>query len=519
MAKLLPPAAPLRPLSLSFDLILVSALGVLQTATFVYTEAWWLQMLCVGLLAWRVSAVSPRRAAALGWCFGTAWLATGTWWLFISMHRYGGLPAWLAALAVLALAGVLSLYLAAACAAHARWRWGRPLPDALMFGALWLLAELARGVILTGFPWVAGGYAHVDGPLAGFAPWIGVYGIGGVAAGLSAAVALSFMRTTRPWWSGMAVVAVLVLGSSVEIPFTRPTGTLSVTLLQGNIPQEEKFATEHQAAALEWHLERLVEAKSDLVVAPETAVPFLPQQMPEGFWQSLRARFAGGRTHALFGVPLGDEKAGYTNSAVGFAPGGSEYRYDKYHLVPFGEFIPTGFRWFTQMMNIPLGDFNRGARNAPSFAVGPERVAPNICYEDLFGEELAARFVDPANAPTVFANISNIGWFGDTVAVDQHLNISRMRSLEFERPMLRATNTGATVIVDHRGKIIQSLRPYTRGVLEGTVQGRDGLTPFAWWASRYGLWPLALLAGAVVAGCAGASWRRAVVRSGAAGAT
>ena len=122
MAKLLPPAAPMRPLSLSFDLILVSALGGLQTAAFVYTEAWWLQMLCVGLLAWRVSAVTPRRAAALGWCFGTAWLATGTWWLFISMHHYGGLPAWMAALAVLCLAGVLSLYLAAACAAHARWR-------------------------------------------------------------------------------------------------------------------------------------------------------------------------------------------------------------------------------------------------------------------------------------------------------------------------------------------------------------------------------------------------------------
>jgi apolipoprotein N-acyltransferase len=516
MAKFPLPAAPLRPLSRSFDLILVSSLGGLQTAAFVYTEAWWLQMLCVGLLAWRVSAVTPRRAAALGWCFGTAWLASGTWWLFISMHRYGGLPAWMAALAVLCLAGVLSLYLAAACAAYARWRFGRTLPDALLFGALWLLAELARGVVLTGFPWAAAAYAHVDGPLAGFAPWVGAYGIGFVAAVLSAGVALAFMRTTRRWWSGLAAIAVLVLGANAETTFTRPSGTLSVTLLQGNIPQEEKFATEHQGAALEWHVERLLEAKSDLVVAPETAVPFLPQQMPEGFWPALRGRFANGRTHALFGVPLGDEQTGYTNSAVGFAPAGNEYRYDKHHLVPFGEFIPPGFRWFTRMMNIPLGDFNRGAQNAPSFVVGRERVAPNICYEDLFGEELAARFADPANAPTMFANISNIGWFGDTVAVEQHLNISRMRALEFERPMLRATNTGATVIIDHRGNIIQSLRPFTRGVLEGTVQGREGLTPFAWWASRYGLWPLALLGALIVAGCVGAVRRRAAVRRGAA---
>src|SRR5205814_7113342 len=112
---------------------------------------------------------------------------------------------------------------------------------------------------------------------------------------------------------------------------------------------------------------------------------------------------------------------------------------DKLHLVPFGEFIPFGFRWFTDAMGIPLGDFERGVANPPSFGVRGQWVAPNICYEDLFGEELARRFVDPALAPTVFANFSNIGWFGDTEAIPQHLNISRLRTLEFERPMLRAT--------------------------------------------------------------------------------
>jgi apolipoprotein N-acyltransferase len=189
---------------------------------------------------------------------------------------------------------------------------------------------------------------------------------------------------------------------------------------------------------------------------------------------------------------------------VGFAPGRTEYRYDKHHLVPFGEFIPLGFRWFTEMMDIPLGDFNRGTLQAPSFEVAGERVAPNICYEDLFGEELAARFRDTAAVPTIFANLSNIGWFGDTIAVEQHLNISRMRALEFQRPMLRATNTGATVVVDHRGAVTHGLKPYTRGVLEGTVQGREGLTPFARWAATFGLWPLGLLAAGVAAGFA---WR------------
>ncbi|HEV7915206.1 MAG TPA: apolipoprotein N-acyltransferase, partial [Albitalea sp.] len=437
----------------------------------------------------------------LGFSFGTAWLVAGTWWLFISMHRYGGLPGWMAALAVLGLSAVLALYLAAAMFAFARWRSGRTCADAALFAALWLLAELARGALFTGFPWVASGYAHVDGPLARLAPWIGVYGIGAVAAFL-AAVAAFARPSMEPRRMALVLSAAVVIGVldhyTGPVRFSAPTGTLEVTLLQGNIPQEEKFASERQGAALEWHVGQLLTAKTDLVVAPETAVPFLPQQMPDGFWDGLRARFGAGRTHALFGVPLGDDQQGYTNSAVGFAPGRVEYRYDKHHLVPFGEFIPTGFKWFTRMMNIPLGDFNRGALNAPSFVVRGERIAPNICYEDLFGEQLAARFDDPAQAPTIFANLSNIGWFGDTIAVDQHLNISRMRSLEFQRPMLRATNTGATVIIDHRGYVTAGLKPQLRGVLEGPVQGRTGLTPFAWWSARFGLWPLAVLAVSVV---------------------
>ena len=194
-------------------------------------------------------------------------------------------------------------------------------------------------------------------------------------------------------------------------------------------------------------------------------------------------------------------REGYTNSVIGLKPGAEIYRYDKHHLVPFGEFIPTGFHWFTEMMNIPLGDFNRGPLAAPPFLVGTQRIAANICYEDLFGEELAARFENAASAPTLFANISNIGWFGDTIAVDQHLQISRMRTLEFQLPMLRATNTGATVVIDHNGRVTASLAPFTRGVLNAEVETRDGLTPFAWWASHFGLWPLWLLGLVVVVVC------------------
>jgi apolipoprotein N-acyltransferase len=231
----------------------------------------------------------------------------------------------------------------------------------------------------------------------------------------------------------------------------------------------------------------------------------LPEQLDPGYWDSLLQHYQQGRQAALIGLPLGNEVIGYTNSAAGISAGTKAlpegyYRYDKHHLVPFGEFIPDGFKWFTRMMNIPLGDFNRGPLVAPSFTVGKERVAANICYEDLFGEELAARFTDAAAAPTIFANISNIGWFGESIAVEQHLNISRMRALEFQRPMLRATNTGATVVIDHTGRVTHALAPFTQAVLDAQVQGRTGLTPFARWASLSGLWPAALLALGTVLG-------------------
>jgi apolipoprotein N-acyltransferase len=479
------------------ELILIAALGALQTIAFVDGGLWPLQMAAVALLAWRVGGSSPRRAGALGFVFGVAWICAGTWWLYISMHRYGGLAAGLAALAVLALAAFLSLYLAAAMAAVARWRPRAPLPAALLFAAGWLLAELARGVILTGFPWVASGYAQVDSPLAGLASSLGVYGVGAVVAGLAAAFGFSPLRRARAWLApGVALVVALVAGALLgRIDYTTPTRALTISLLQGNVPQQEKFAPQYLAGGLEATAAQIAAARGELVVGPETVIPVLLKDLDDAYWTGLAARFRVPGRAAIVGIPMGDPEHGYTNSALGLSiastamPGGY-YRYDKHHLVPFGEFVPNGFHWFTRMMNIPLGDFNRGPLTAPSFDVDGERVAPNICYEDLFGEELAARFVPAGKAPTILANLSNIGWFGRTIAIEQHLRISRMRSLELQRPMIRATNTGATAVIDHHGVVTHALPPFTVGILEGTVEGRQGLTPFAEWAGRFDLWPL-----------------------------
>ncbi|MDB5817012.1 MAG: putative apolipoprotein N-acyltransferase transrane [Rhizobacter sp.] len=534
------------------EVLFVAALGVVHAQTFDGSDRWWLQIGCVALFAWRVvvgvhqpgpalasvpsvepaaqaaasastsgartrrSALPVRRAFILGEVFGTAWLSAATWWMYVSLHDYGGLPAWMAALSVALLCALLSLYLALAMAVFVRWRHGSVAVDALRFGACWLLAELARAVLFTGFPWAASGYAHGAGPLASLAPWVGIYGIG-FASAVLAALAGQALAIVPGWVVPLAagVVASMLLSIVGPGRFTQASGRLALTLVQTNVSQDEKFAVERMPENLAWLKQQLLAAKGELVVAPETAVPLLPADLDPAYWTPLLERFQAGPQAALIGLPLGSYEQGYTNSVAGVsresraAPDGF-YRYDKHHLVPFGEFIPTGFHWFTEMMNIPLGDFNRGPIVAPSFDVpgaggNVERVAPNICYEDLFGEDLAARFRDAPTAPTIFANLSNIGWFGDTSAIPQHRQISRMRTLEFQRPMVRATNTGSTVVIDHEGRVTASMPPFTRGSLEAEVEGRVGLTPFARWAGWAGLWPPALLAIALL--LAHGTWR------------
>ena len=496
---------------------LLATLGALQTLAYVHTAWWPMAWLAMAILTAQLACVNPGRAFVLGWSFGTGWLLAGVWWLFISMHRYGGLPAPLAAAAVLALAAVLSLYLGVAAAAFARWRRGQAGRDALLFAALWLLAELARGVLFTGFPWVASGYSQVDSPLAALAPWVGVYGMGAMLAWMAAM--LGFSALHRPWRSAAGLAAAtlavpIILAMLPVAGFTRPAGELTVELVQTNVPQDEKFAAERLPQTLAAVHKALIESRADLVVVPETAVPLLPSQLQDfvpGYWQGLLDHFgaaasgAGPATDrtsgraALVGLPLGDFDRGYTNSVAGLSAG-APYRYDKAHLVPFGEFIPWGFRWFTALMNIPLGDFTRGRLDPPPFVAAGQRIAPNICYEDLFGEELARRFAGgAASAPTLMANLSNIGWFGPTIAVDQHLHISRLRTLEFQVPMVRATNTGATAAITHEAVVAAMMLPHTRGKLVAKVQGREGVTPYAWWTGRFGLAPLALASFVLIA--------------------
>ena len=484
----------LKLLALVFSGVL-AALAVCWPTTQETTQGqpvWWLQLVVMVVPAcFCFGSASPRRAFLAGYVFSISWLCSTFWWLYVAMHTYGGLDGVLAGAGVAFLAVALSAYYAAAFFVLRRYlrieSWLAPL----VFAAVWTMAELARATWLTGFGWGMMGLAHTDGPLRVLAPVVGVYGIGFVAIWISASAGQALLLGR--WLRVLPAMAVVVLlAITPEADYTVSTGSIPVELLQGNIPQDEKFESGTGVPlALAWYADQWMSDAQVLFVAPETAIPLLPMELPPLYWRDLQTRFADGRAALLTGIPLGDDQHGYRNAVIGM--GGTEapgYVYSKHHLVPFGEFIPPLFKWFTRMMNIPLGDFDRGGLGQASFAWHGQRLAPNICYEDLYGEELARRFLSVEDAPTIMVNVSNLGWFGDTIAIDQHLQISRMRALEFQRPFLRATNTGSTQIMDYRGETLRALPRLTRGVLRGEVEGRSGITPYAWWLAQFGLWPV-----------------------------
>lgn len=475
----------------------------------------WLQLLSLSFFAaWLDCSEQPRDAFWRMWWFACAWLVGCLWWLFISMNTYGGMPAALAGGAVLALAASLACIYGAAAWIYRVIGVSQlgVMSKASAFAVLWMSAELVRGTLFTGLPWGAIGYAHVDGVLHPWGSWVGVYGLSGMAAFiamlLGAENGLS-RGAGRSRLAGMflaavcAVVGVAALTPDATVSESPTQAPLTVTLLQGNVQQDLKFGS-GVAQALNYYKQGLLQSRANLVVIPETALPLLPQQLPAGYWQDLQKHFSQGQQAALIGMPLvarvnpeesvpRGQPRQFTNSVLALQPptAGEPYRYDKHHLVPFGEFVPPMFQWFVRLMNIPMGDFSRGAVAQPPFVWRGERIALNICYEDLFGEELAKSFADPDRAPTILVNLSNIAWFGDTVAIDQHLNISRMRAMELGRPMLRATNTGATAIINAQGVVTHRLPSAVQGALHGDVQGVHGpVTAYARWVSVWGLWPL-----------------------------
>jgi apolipoprotein N-acyltransferase len=491
-------------------------LGLAHTLSFAPWELPWLQPLALaGLFALAASAAA-KRAALLGFAFGLGWFGLGVWWVYISMHVYGQLPAVLAVPATAAFCALLAVFPALALWVGARLAAPRTLRLLVAWPAAWAAAEWLRGVVFTGFPWLASGYAHSDGPLAGYAPLVGVYGMALIAASIAGAAALlararAVSRAARIGAAALIVGWVAAGFALRGIEWTQAEGgPVRVRLVQGNIPQDLKFGADGLTRAFDAY-GRLMRGnpRADLVVLPESVFPVPVNYLPDEITQQLIDFTRREKSALVFGVFIEEPGERFFNSAVGLAPASDAkaQRYSKRHLVPFGEYIPPGFRWFVDMMNIPIGDQERGDTYQAPLALAGQRIAVNICYEDLFGAEIIQAWRDPARAPTLLLNISNLAWFDDSIALPQHLQISRLRALETGRPMLRATNTGATAIVDARGRVVAQLPYLTEGALEADVRGYAGWTPYI----RLGNWP-ALGAIALLLVAAFAIARRAAQR-------
>ena len=499
-----------RALSRWAGCALAGAAAVLSFAPF---GLWWLAPLCLAVL-FRVSAgVSGAGAAGLcGFAFGLGLFGAGVWWIFLCLHKYAGFS-FAAALGLsVVFVFVLSLFPAAAATV------GRIVPAGGVFARLaalaaaWTLMEWIRGFAFTGFPFLSLGYSQIPAsPLAGFAPVGGVYAAGFAAALIAAALAF----LSRPLSSGASssvtglILLMLLSGAtSGRAEWTHKTGTLPVSLLQGNVAQDRKWGAEDIQNALSDYLALASESDAGgdfsesgrLIILPETALPLLLRDIPEDYLRDL-GRTAGAGGGVLAGMFYEDESGGLQNAAVGLGGVGGDFErmiYGKRHLVPYGEYLPFAsvLGPFLRANEIPYSSLTPGTFAGPMrFPFGG--VGLSICYEDAFGDEWRGQWSESG----LLVNMTNDAWYDDSAMLSQHRQMSQARALESGRWLARATNTGDTVLLDHRGRIAGEIAPGIRGFLTMEAELRTGETPYG----RHGDVPVVLAIFLVLFLCAGSS--------------
>ena len=486
---------------------LAGAVTVLGFAPF-YLFPLPIATLALLIVLWR-GAASRRDAALIGFSFGLGYFLAGVSWVYVSLHDFGAMPALLAGVLTLLFCGYLALYPAATGWVYHALGPRSALATLAALPALWTLAEWLRGWLFTGFPWIALGYAQVPAsPLAGYVPVLGIYGAS-FATVLSAGLLVTlYLRLTtkdeggrrkeevkhsgltihpsafilhplRPLLhpSSFILVAFWIGGYLLQqIDWTQPAGEpVTVSLLQGNIPQDMKWRDDKIKATFDTYRNLAAASDAQLIILPETALPLFLHDVPRNYLDELAAHARSNGGDVLIGVPERSDARDYYNSVLSFGTAPT-LTYRKSHLVPFGEFVPLKplFGWFLEVTQIPLLDFARGADTQQPLAVAGQRVAVNICYEDAFGEEIIRQLPQA----TLLVNVSNVAWFGRSIAPQQHLQISQARALETGRFMLRATNTGVTAVIDTRGELVAAAPEYATAVVSRTVQGYGGATPY-----------------------------------------
>lgn len=473
--------------------------GLLLPLAFSPYDYAWLAPACLALLFATWLNATPRQAFLRGYVFGLGQFGFGVSWLYISMNRYGGATP-LEAGGLLALfVSILALYPASAGWLGVLWFSGLSRQHRLLLGfpPLWVLQEWLRDWCPTGFPWLELGASQAATPLGqGLAPLLGTHGVSFAVAVLAGLVLCLFQR--NDWQRRAAIIGVglLIVGCAWlgRIPWTHASGEpFKVALLQGNVPQNQKWQPEFQRAALELYAGMTRQHwDARLIVWPETAIPAFYQQVKDTWLAELRGEAKAHHTDLILGIPWIDPiSQQYYNAIVSVAerPG----RYFKRHLVPFGEYVPLRpvFGWVMEILHMPMADFSSGSYGQELMQAAGHSVAGSVCYEDVFGHESRDGFPQAA----YLVNVTNDAWFGDSVAPHQHAQMARLRALELGRWILRATNTGVTAIISPQGRIISQAPVFQQAVVTGEIIPMAGATPYV----LYGDWLIVSLLFALLA--------------------
>jgi apolipoprotein N-acyltransferase len=466
------------------DELLAAIAGALLPLAFAPFGFFWLAPLSYATLFFLWRDAPPWRAFALGGIYGFVSFLAGLHWIYFSVHDVGLLPVGTSVVLTVALPAVLALYIGGVGAIAAR---GFPTTGLAawlgVFPALWVLIEWFRGWLFTGFGWLAAGYTQTDTWLMGYAPVLGILGMTWAVL-LCAGCATAFAVGTTRERAVAAGVLVVVAGAGYGLGTLRFTAAKdearTIALVQGAVPQTYKWDPAQLPPTVALY-RRLTEASHghDLIIWPEAAIPDFFERWRRPLEEIARSAAQHGSS-LLLGI-LGVDEENRAGQNVLVAMTNPPSIYVKRHLVPFGEFypVPDFVREWLRLNNLPSTDMARGVPEQPPLAVGGERIAVTICYEDLFGAEQLHSLPDA----TLLVNIANDAWFGDSIGPPQHLQIARVRAAEAGRYLLRATNTGVSAVVDPVGGVVDTLPSFEVGVLTATVRGHTGLTPYARWGN------------------------------------
>ncbi|MBU3574240.1 apolipoprotein N-acyltransferase [Polynucleobacter sp. UK-Mo-2m-Kol15] len=478
-------------LSNSVNILLLLFLGAILAAAAELPYGGWIQLPILSLIWWRMSQQSIpsiKNQFISGMSFALGYFILGLWWIYISLHDVGGMNPVLAGTAVFLLSAYVAAYFSLASLSLVFFKTSRL--TGLLLAASWVGFEYFRGEIFTGFPWMGFAETQLNGPFAPVAPLFG-------------GLACTFLVVWISWeitrlkkdirFSGTCIIFTIALMQLASFwTFTKPIGEpISVRLIQGNFEQSLKLNPKAIEDQFNFYTSAIEHEPADLIITPETAYPWPQSNLPSGLINSLQQFSNKTSSNILLGV-IGEagksDEIKYTNRALGLSPHLPAYQYDKSHLVPFGEFIPPGFHWFVNAFHVPMSDFARGKLDQAPFSIvraGKDDIhaAITICYEDVFGGELASRIHHSSKPVNLLINMTNLAWFGDSQAPAQQLRLSQLRSLETGLPALRATNTGITAALGPNGKVLSQLAEFKQGVLSLKIQAYSGTTPYVIWGN------------------------------------